>query len=441
MALPELQYTKSWLSPSDFPTDEPSEEQVRSDMQLLHTEARDYINDDLLPYLASTDAAGDIGAQPFGDYTSTTVQGLIEETTNTLQGEIDDIVGGFVPDNSIDTAKIKNGAVTAEKIASGVIPAKASAAEALAGTDDTKFMTPAKSNEVVQKVANGSMVRDLNIMLNLSLATSNIDAWADLLADATRINAAASSGYVVGSGKVQRGTLTVGPNTSSGFDTKLGDVTANTKVGQSLLITSPVYVETITVNMKKTGSPADAVIAKIYAADKTTLIATSTNTITSADLTTSFASKVFNFSGTVLLSATNHFVSFERTGAIDGTNYFTLDHQNPGNYADGSKWTYNGTTWTDTAHDLRCQIYGHTPCSVVWNAVTPTAPIKYVAVVPIQTLGTGSITYYVSDDGTNWIQITALNNMQLVSFDTASVYLKAVITGDATIDAVAWGGY
>lgn len=89
MALPGLQYTKSWLSPSDFPTDEPSEEQVRADMQLLHDETKGYINDDLRPYLASTDAAWDIGAQPFGDYTSTTVQGLIEETTNTLQGEID----------------------------------------------------------------------------------------------------------------------------------------------------------------------------------------------------------------------------------------------------------------------------------------------------------------------------------------------------------------
>lgn len=51
MAFDKLQFTKNWNNPDDFPTVELSEEKVRADMQLLHDEVKNYLNDTLLPAL------------------------------------------------------------------------------------------------------------------------------------------------------------------------------------------------------------------------------------------------------------------------------------------------------------------------------------------------------------------------------------------------------
>ena len=51
MALEKLQYTKNWTNPSDFPTVELSEDQVRADMQLLYNEIQTFLNESLLPTL------------------------------------------------------------------------------------------------------------------------------------------------------------------------------------------------------------------------------------------------------------------------------------------------------------------------------------------------------------------------------------------------------
>ena len=44
MSLEKLKYSKDWTNPSDFPTVELNEEQVRADMQFLYDEIRDYLN-------------------------------------------------------------------------------------------------------------------------------------------------------------------------------------------------------------------------------------------------------------------------------------------------------------------------------------------------------------------------------------------------------------
>ena len=49
MTIERLQYTKDWKNASDFPTIETSETKVRSDMQLLYDETRDYLNGVLSP--------------------------------------------------------------------------------------------------------------------------------------------------------------------------------------------------------------------------------------------------------------------------------------------------------------------------------------------------------------------------------------------------------
>ena len=49
MEVPRLKFSKTWESPDDFPTFEPDEVQVRVDMQLLHDETKDYLNNVLVP--------------------------------------------------------------------------------------------------------------------------------------------------------------------------------------------------------------------------------------------------------------------------------------------------------------------------------------------------------------------------------------------------------
>lgn len=49
--IPELAFTKDWKSASDFPTVATDEAQIRADMQCLHDETRDYINEKLIPAL------------------------------------------------------------------------------------------------------------------------------------------------------------------------------------------------------------------------------------------------------------------------------------------------------------------------------------------------------------------------------------------------------
>jgi len=45
MALSKLYFTKVWTNKSDFPTVETREDQVRSDIQLLHNETQEAFNE------------------------------------------------------------------------------------------------------------------------------------------------------------------------------------------------------------------------------------------------------------------------------------------------------------------------------------------------------------------------------------------------------------
>lgn len=45
----KLQFTRNWNNASDFPTYEESEQKVRADMQALHDEVKDFINEKLIP--------------------------------------------------------------------------------------------------------------------------------------------------------------------------------------------------------------------------------------------------------------------------------------------------------------------------------------------------------------------------------------------------------
>ena len=53
---PHLGFTRSWENPADYPTYEPNETIVRADMQSLHDEVRDYINNELIPAVVTSNS-------------------------------------------------------------------------------------------------------------------------------------------------------------------------------------------------------------------------------------------------------------------------------------------------------------------------------------------------------------------------------------------------
>jgi hypothetical protein len=99
MAITKFAFTKDWTNSSDFKTVENDEAKVRADLQELHNETRDYINNTIL---ASVDSA-------IADMQTWTKNAVAAATTGTL------------PDGSITTAKYANGSVTKEKLATGAI--------------------------------------------------------------------------------------------------------------------------------------------------------------------------------------------------------------------------------------------------------------------------------------------------------------------------------
>lgn len=53
---PHLGFSRNWESPIDYPTYEPDEAVVRKDMQSLHDETKDYINNELIPAVVESNS-------------------------------------------------------------------------------------------------------------------------------------------------------------------------------------------------------------------------------------------------------------------------------------------------------------------------------------------------------------------------------------------------
>lgn len=127
MEIPKLKFTKLWTNHDDFPTVETREEVVRSDMQLLFNEIRDYINvtlsgvvstlGDTLTALQGKAGAGRIGFTKTAAIDRENVQDAIE----CVQEQLVNVSQGGIAD----------GAVTSEKVAAGAIGTAAIADEAV----------------------------------------------------------------------------------------------------------------------------------------------------------------------------------------------------------------------------------------------------------------------------------------------------------------------
>lgn len=127
MEIPKLKFTKLWTNHDDFPTVETREEVVRSDMQLLFNEIRDYINTTLSGVVSTigdtlTALQGKAGAGRIG-FTRTAAidRDNVQEAIENVQAQIAGVTQGGIADGAVTTEKIAKGAVTTEKIANGAV--------------------------------------------------------------------------------------------------------------------------------------------------------------------------------------------------------------------------------------------------------------------------------------------------------------------------------
>lgn len=127
MEIPKLKFTKLWTNHDDFPTVETREEVVRSDMQLLFNEIRDYINatlsgvvstlGDTLTALQGKAGAGRIGFTKTAAIDRENVQDAIE----CVQAQLVDVSQGGIADDAVTAQKLADGAVGTAALADAAV--------------------------------------------------------------------------------------------------------------------------------------------------------------------------------------------------------------------------------------------------------------------------------------------------------------------------------
>lgn len=310
-------------------------------------------------------------------------------------------------------------------------------------TEPTENMHAANKEYVdaaMSKVNGSSLLRDLHIMLNLSLGTSNIDGWADLCIDTNQINMnITGSNVTVSNGILAANQILISQTNYSRSD-QFGYTTGSDlqKVGQSFTAVSS-DIGSITVKMQKVYYVTDPLIMKIYSTSSGkpyTLIGTSTNVVSvTADSLTDYT---FYFSNINLTVGSLYAFTIERTGG--SSYYYKIGRTNSEGGFDGKRLNYYNGAWHTSDMDLYF-ILSKTSTDVVWKPKTATEPFTHAAICADAVPGTGSIDYYLSDDGNTWTKITAPDISQPVNFNSTSIYLKTVIAGNAALNGIAWGGY
>jgi len=143
----------------------------------------------------------------------------------------------------------------------------------------------------------------------------------------------------------------------SGTNTNSGAGQSFTNGGSSLDVTA------ISVYAYKTGSPADNLFVEITSTvPGGTVLATSANVPASAVTGSAVASAnliTFTFASPPTIAASATFgINIKRTGARDTLNAFAIVGQSSSVYSGGSNYTWDGSTWSAGAGDLKVIVNG-----------------------------------------------------------------------------------
>lgn len=184
----------------------------------------------------------------------------------------------------------------------------------------------------------------------------------------------------------------------------------------------------VTVETDNGGRPSDTLLTAN--AKKNSVSLSAANTVYEVTLDTPAVPSVNTLYWlviTVVSAASSTFISVNTTSA----------------YANGNMQEYNGT-WTNFAtYDMYFGIYQDNAYSdglAQWTSDTDTASPVQCFVVADENLGTGTITYSMSkDNGVTWVVVPKETLADFAVGVGVTIVLKAVITGDAELKAVAWG--
>lgn len=134
----------------------------------------------------------------------------------------------------------------------------------------------------------------------------------------------------------------------------LGNASTSSRNGQTFSVPSvlsPLYgssrtVDSVTAIFSKVGSPSDNIYCSIYDSSFTTLLGTS-STIAGTSIIGGFGAPVqFTFSTPVTLSTgVTYGLVFDRSGAVDASNYYRQIGNATGVLATGVAYQWNGSSW------------------------------------------------------------------------------------------------
>lgn len=123
---------------------------------------------------------------------------------------------------------------------------------------------------------------------------------------------------------------------------------------------------------RKIGAPADNLVAGLFAVDGSgnpTGSALASGSITAASLATSADWHTVSITEQELAAGTMYAIVLERSGALDGSNYFGVVVNAAAGYSGGSGGYYNGSAWVGYADDMMFEV-------MVNNQVETTTQIR-----------------------------------------------------------------
>jgi hypothetical protein len=220
--------------------------------------------------------------------------------------------------------------------------------------------------------------------------------------DAGARNAYYSAGNIGWSARSLFAYRTAIQQLASNITQALGASAGNTAVAQSFTPASTLDVNEIRLALVKNSAPTDNVSLQIWSDTGANLpnaaIATADNVYAGGAISLTTSWLTFQFSTPVSLSAsTKYWLVVQRSGALDGTNFYTLSVNSGSVYAGGGRSLYNGSAWgaESATQDLCFQILTETP-SALYAVTQSTEPALHV--------------WKSTDSGASWSEQDASNN-------------------------------
>ena len=133
----------------------------------------------------------------------------------------------------------------------------------------------------------------------------------------------------------------------------LGDAVARTAYGQNIsTAASAGNAERIRLRLRKVGTPTDGVYVGYISDDVPGVgLEAVSQTLDAADITTSFVTYDFDIQEKIDTTALTPSFEIQRTGAVDGSNYYEIEYSTVSVIA-GERWVDNNGVWGSTTGDL-----------------------------------------------------------------------------------------